>query len=221
MTVRRRCRLGHKLTQLLLLASIGNKPRLDGFINHLLSIATDKSERSDRSAQKAAIFLLMRTVQTWASQPGLPTAFLTEAALLNKESKKQVKVNGNVLTSGTAVGSGSGSVAGGQVVPGYETVAYERIVPAMFQTILDPEFKAKDGQASLVIHEVGNLLRELIAARGKEAVEYLESRLLPSTGCPSAAAQELLVHMRSETVKDFKKFFADFMKEWKAGLGSA
>jgi len=71
-----------------------------------------------------------------------------------------------------------------------------------------------------VIHEVGNLLREVIAARGKEAVDYLGTRLLPSTGCPPAATQELLVHMRSETVKDFKKFFADFMKEWKAGLGS-
>lgn len=51
-------------------------------------------------------------------------------------------------------------------------------------------------------------------------MDYLESRLLPSTGCPQAAAQELLNHMRSETVKDFKKFFADFMKEWKAGIGS-
>lgn len=127
----------------------GNKPRLDGFINHLLSIATDKSERSDRSSQKAAIFLLMRTIQTWAAAPGLPTAFLTEAALLNKENKKSTKVNSNVLTSGSTSASGTS----GQVVPGYETVMYERIVPAMFQTILDPEFKAKDGQASLVSRE--------------------------------------------------------------------
>jgi len=151
----------HQIDSELILTTVidmaGNKPRLDGFINHLLSIATDKSERSDRSAQKAAIFLLMRTIQTWAAQPGLPTAFLTEAALLNRESKKQTKVNGTVVTSGP---TGSTTTTG-QVVPGYETVAYERILPAMFQTILDPEFKAKDGQAGLVSRPASGDSREI------------------------------------------------------------
>jgi len=205
---------------------------LDTFINHLLAMATEKPDRSDRSSQKTAIFLLMRTIQSWAAVPSIPTAFLTEAALYNKESKKLVKVNGNAT-------NGNGVPGTAQVLPGYETVAYERMIPAMFQTILDPEFKSKDGQASLVstttrpslrdhtlticvlfhqvVHEIANLLRELIAARGKEAVDFLENRFLPSTGCPPAATESLLTRVRSDTVKDFKKFFSDFVKEWKAG----
>jgi exportin-T len=65
---------------------------------------------------------------------------------------------------------------------------------------------------------VANLLREVIAVRGQEAVDFLENRFLPSTGCPPAAIVQLLTRVRSETIKDFKKFFTDFVKEWKAGM---
>jgi hypothetical protein len=52
-----------------------------------------------------------------------------------------------------------------------------------------------------------------------EAVEFLQNTYLPTIGCPPAAIQELILHIRSDTVKDFKKWFGEFMKEWKAGLG--
>jgi hypothetical protein len=97
----------------------------------------------------------MRTIQSWAALPSIPTAFLTEAALFNKESKKLVKVNGNAT-------NGNGVPGTAQVLPGYETVAYERMLPAMFQTILDPEFKSKDGQASLVSISTRVGLRDLM-----------------------------------------------------------
>jgi len=97
----------------------------------------------------------MRTIQSWAALPSIPTAFLTEAALFNKESKKLVKVNGNAK-------NGNGVPGTAQVLPGYETVAYERMLPAMFQTILDPEFKSKDGQASLVSFSTRAELRYVI-----------------------------------------------------------
>jgi hypothetical protein len=116
---------------------------LDGLINHLISVGADSADRSDRSTQKAAFFVLMRSLQSWSFLADSPTAFLTEGALLNKESKKQVKVTGNPTNAASAVGTT-------QYLPGYEAIIYERIVPAGFQTILDPEFQAKDGQASLV-----------------------------------------------------------------------
>lgn len=229
-----------------------NKPRLDTFINHLLSITTDNNDRLDRSAQKAAIFILMRTVQNWSTLQGVPTAFLTEGALYNKESKKNVKLTSPVIIGGASGANGTtpngtnASPGDRETVQGYERVAYERMVPAMFQTILDGDFKIKDGQASLVsvaclvlcytcsfpfslltrrpqvVYEIANFLRELVAARGAESIDFFEnSGYFGSIGCPPAATAELLNHVRSDTVKDFKKFFGDFMKEWKAGLGAA
>lgn len=189
-----------------------NKPRLDGFISHLLALATDSSDRGDRTAQKSAVFILTKTIQVWAGIPGHPTAFLTEAALLNKETKKQVKIT-------EASTNGHSTIVVPQLLPGYETVVYERVIPAMFSILLDARFKLKDGQSSLVVYEIANMLRELIASRGAEAVDFLTTQYLPSIGCPPAAIMGLSLSVRSEPVKEFKKYFMDFMRDWKTGLG--
>lgn len=121
----------------------GNKPRLDTFVSFLLGMVADSSDRGDRSGQKAAVFLLTRSIQAWAAIPGVPTAFITEAAYQNKDGKKQLRGNG-------VVSDGATTPLSGQTLPGYEAVVYDQIVPTMFSTLMDAKFKIKDGQSALV-----------------------------------------------------------------------
>lgn len=63
------------------------------------------------------------------------------------------------------------------------------------------------------------MLRELIAVRGQDSVDFLETRFLPSIGCPQPAIAELMRRLRSEPVKELRKYFSDFMRDWKVTLG--
>jgi hypothetical protein len=142
-----------------------------------------------------------------------------------KDKKANGNSNGSTPTAENAT----------QVLPGYQQTVYDRLVPEIFGMIMSPDFNSKDGQSQLVswlgkefkskahdicqvLHEVSSLLREIMIARGQEGIDFLLT-FLTSKQCPLPAAQELVRRMRSEILRDFRRTFSDFIKDWKVALG--
>ncbi|CAE6425668.1 unnamed protein product [Rhizoctonia solani] len=101
------------------------------------------------------------------------------------------------------------------VVPGYQTFIYERLVPLAFGIPASPSFNIKDGQslsASLATMEIGVLLKQIYQARGQEAIKYLAKVYLPSTNWPPNLATEFVTKLAELDPKQFRKYFADFVR---------
>ncbi len=122
---------------------------MDLFVRSIVNIATTGR---DRSVQKQAFGFLERTIALWATDPELGPAspFLTEIAAKNggmpgngdKKSFSGGSSNGSITPTGGAAGT--------QVVPGYQTMVYDIVLPAGFNLIMNKSFRLKDGQSGMV-----------------------------------------------------------------------
>ncbi|KAJ9119660.1 hypothetical protein QFC22_003370 [Naganishia vaughanmartiniae] len=193
-----------------------NKPRFESFISSLVALGTTMTDRTDRTAQRGALQVIRLTVSAWATDPAVvhgPSMFLTDIASKEAYGKDKLKANGQ-----NSNGSTPSVEINTQVLPGYQQTVYDRLVPEVFNMVMSPEFNTKDGQSQLILHEVSNLLRDILMARGQEGIDFLLT-FLTSKQCPLPAAQELVRRMRSEILRDFRKTFSDFIKDWKAAYG--
>jgi exportin-T len=208
-----------------------NKPRFETFISSLIALAVTTTDRTDRTAQRGALQVIRLTISAWGSDPAVvhgPTMFLTDVAAKEANGKDK-KANGN------SNGSTPTAENATQILPGYQQTVYDRLVPEIFGMIMSPDLNSKDGQSQLVswlgkefkskahdicqvLHEVSSLLREIMIARGQEGIDFLLT-FLTSKQCPLPAAQELVRRMRSEILRDFRRTFSDFIKDWKVALG--
>jgi exportin-T len=194
------------------------------------------TDRTDRTAQRGALQVIRLTVSAWATDPAVahgPSMFLTDIASKEAYGKDKLKANGQNSNGSTPSVENST-----QILPGYQQTVYDRLVPEIFNMVMSPDFNTKDGQCQLVsqsqpinssytanrrfalqiLHEVSNLLRDILMARGQEGIDFLLT-FLTSKQCPLPAAQELVRRMRSEILRDFRKTFSDFIKDWKAAYG--
>ncbi|GHJ86694.1 hypothetical protein NliqN6_3096 [Naganishia liquefaciens] len=197
-----------------ILLSPVNKPRFETFISSLIALAVTTTDRTDRTAQRGALQVIRLTVSAWASDPAVvhgPTTFLTDVAAKEANGKEK-KANGG------SNGSTPAAENSAQILPGYQQTIYDRLVPEIFVMIMSPDFNSKDGQSQLVLHEISSLLREIMMARGQEGIDAILT-FLTSKQCPLPAAQELVRRMRSEILRDFRRTFSDFIRDWKAALG--
>ncbi|KAJ9110463.1 hypothetical protein QFC19_001589 [Naganishia cerealis] len=166
--------------------------------------------------QRGALQVIRLTVTSWASDPAVvhgPSMFLTDVASKEAYGKDKLKASGQ-----NSNGSTPSIENASQVLPGYQQTVYERLVPEVFGMVMSPDFNTKDGQCQLILHEVSSLLRDILIARGQEGIDFLLT-FLASKQCPLPAAQELVRRMRSEILRDFRKTFSDFIKDWKAAYG--
>jgi exportin-T len=60
--------------------------------------------------------------------------------------------------------------------------------------------------------EIGALLRQIYQARGQEAIKFLAEVYLPSKNWPPALATEFVTKLTQLDVKQFRKYFADFVR---------
>lgn len=60
--------------------------------------------------------------------------------------------------------------------------------------------------------EIGVLLRQIYQARGQEAIKYLAEVYLPSKNWPPALAAEFATKLTELDAKQFRKYFADFVR---------
>ncbi|CEL55488.1 Exportin-T OS=Laccaria bicolor (strain S238N-H82 / ATCC MYA-4686) GN=LOS1 PE=3 SV=1 [Rhizoctonia solani AG-1 IB] len=97
-------------------------------------------------------------------------------------------------------------------VPGYQTFIYERLVPLAFGIPASPSFNIKDGQSLSATMEIGVLLKQIYQARGQEATRYLAEVYLPSKNWPPNLAAEFVTKLSELDSKQFRKYFADFVR---------
>ncbi|CAE6431846.1 unnamed protein product [Rhizoctonia solani] len=97
-------------------------------------------------------------------------------------------------------------------VPGYQTFVYERLVPIAFGIPASPSFNIKDGQSLSATMEIGVLLKQIYQARGQEAIQYLVEVYLPSKNWPPNLAAEFVTKLAELDLKQFRKYFADFVR---------
>ncbi len=122
----------------------GNKPQFESFINSLLTLATDES---DRVTQRTSMSLIARTLIIWATNPAvaaLPNAGVYANADAAANSTRQLTKRANGEKGGV-----NGAVEE-QGLPGYERMIYDRIAPTLFQAVMSREMKMRDGQSQLV-----------------------------------------------------------------------
>ncbi|KAH8831825.1 armadillo-type protein [Flagelloscypha sp. PMI_526] len=104
------------------------------------------------------------------------------------------------------------AVEGGQELPGFDRVIYERIVPTAFSVPNSPDLNIKDGGVMTVLHEIANIFNSLYKARGDEAIQFFLTVYLPSQNWPQEAAVQFTNNLRDLDVKSFRKYFAEFVR---------
>ena len=70
-----------------------------------------------------------------------------------------------------------------------------------------------------VLHELSMVLRNTVAARGQEAVDYMLNDLLPKLQCPPDVAEQLVGSLRTQQSRVFRKTFLDFIKALRGETG--
>ncbi|KAK7050996.1 pre-tRNA nuclear export protein [Paramarasmius palmivorus] len=160
-----------------------NNPSFDSLMETMRILSEDVS---DPPNQKAAFTFLSRCVSAWAGtqQPAQPTP--------NGNS------NHNPLND---VG-----------IPGFERYVYERLVPAAFSVPAVPNLNLKDGQVTVVLHEIANFLQAICKTRGPEAYNYFLTVFLPSQGWPPDTAMEFTTKLKDLDPRSFRKYFTDFVR---------
>ncbi|KIY72334.1 ARM repeat-containing protein [Cylindrobasidium torrendii FP15055 ss-10] len=101
-------------------------------------------------------------------------------------------------------------------LPGFEQFIYERIVPAAFRVPAAPGLNVKDGQVTVVLHELANFLHNLGRTRGAEAYEYFLNVFLPAQNWPPEMATDFTSKLRELDAKGFRKYFTDFVRSTRA-----
>ncbi len=157
---------------------------------------------SDTQSQRAAFAFLSKSVTVWG-QP-------SDAA------------NGEV-------------VPGSQGVPGFECFVYENVVPTSFAVLSLPDLNIKDGQVIVVrvtalllllrsltsvfqvLQEIAGLLQTIGKVRGEEAYKFFVSVYLPAQNWPAETALEFTTRMRDLDSRQFRKYFADFVRASRSG----
>ncbi|KAF8604237.1 KapM protein [Ceratobasidium sp. AG-I] len=160
-----------------------NKDQLPGLVQ---SIATVAEDMSDPASAKLALSFLGRSTVAFAQAPDAPGA--------------QPKPNTPAVPVQV------------DVVPGYQSFIYERLVPLAFDIPASPSFNIKDGQVLTATMEIGGLLRHIYLARGQEAINYLAEVYLPSKSCPPALITEFVGKLAELDVKQFRRYFAEFVR---------
>lgn len=167
----------------------------------MLQLAGDGS---DTQSQKAAFAFLSKSVSVWGQPPSDAT-------------------NGEV-------------VPGSQGVPGFERFVYENVVPTAFAVLSLPDLNIKDGQVLVVsvirfsscpvnstplllqvLQEIAGLLQTIGKVRGQEAYKFFVSVYLPAQNWPAETALEFTTRMRDLDSKQFRKYFADFVRASRSG----
>lgn len=181
-----------------------NKPEFENVLQSLLTMAEDNS---DAMSQRLAFTFFAKSVIAWgtsAKTVSEPSVFAESA--MSAQSQK--------VAAGLAAPSNQHAVPkderAAQALPGYESFIYQRLIPTCFSVPADSKFNVKTGTP--VLYEIAVVLRNMVQARGQEGIEYLLQDMLPKLGCPPDMAQQLVERLRTQTSKDFRKTFADFIK---------
>ncbi|WWD20310.1 exportin-T [Kwoniella shandongensis] len=181
-----------------------NKPEFENVLTTLLNLTQDYS---DAGSQRLAFGFFARSVIAWGTSPeaaARPSVFAESA--MSAQSKS--------VANGTAQPTNQHLVAkedrAKQALPGYENFVYQRLLPAAFEVPSRREFNFRGGQ--MVMFDAAILVRNTVQARGQEALDFLLNDLMPKLNCPPDIAAQFVNGLRTQTSKDFRKTFSEFIK---------
>ncbi|KAL0575167.1 pre-tRNA nuclear export protein, partial [Marasmius crinis-equi] len=159
-----------------------NNSSFDSLMETMRILAEDTT---DPPNEKAAFTFLSRCVTAWAQPtPPAPTS------------------NGNT----------NHNPLNDMALPGYERYIYERFVPSAFRVPSTPSLNLKDGQVTVVLHEIANFLQTVCKTRGDEAYNWFLTVFLPSQNWPPEAAMEFTTKLKELDSRSFRKYFTDFVR---------
>ncbi|KAJ3865292.1 armadillo-type protein [Lentinula novae-zelandiae] len=164
-----------------------NNSSFDSLMETMRILAEDTS---DPPNQRAAFNLLSRCVAVWAQPNPTPPA---------------------------ANGNSNHNPLNDMGIPGFERFIYERLVPTAFGVPSLANLNLKDGQVTVVLHEIANFLQTVSKTRGSEADNYLLNVYLPAQNWPQNAAIDMTTKMRELDPKGFRKYFTDFVRSTRTG----
>ncbi|KAF9036225.1 armadillo-type protein [Panaeolus papilionaceus] len=98
------------------------------------------------------------------------------------------------------------------ILPGFEGVIYERLLPAAFRIPSHPNFNIKDGQVLVALGEVATFLQTIGTCKGQPFYDYLLNVFFPSQNWPTTTAIEFTTKLRGEDQKNFRKYFTDLIR---------
>ncbi|WWC73701.1 exportin-T [Kwoniella pini CBS 10737] len=181
-----------------------NKPEFENLLTTLLTLAQDCS---DPGSQRFAFGFFARSVIAWGTSPeaaARPPVF-AETAMSNLSK---------AVANGNAAATNQHAIAkedrAKQALPGYENFIYQRLLPACFEVPAQKDFKIRS--STLTLHEMAGLVRSTAQARGQEAIDYMNTDLLPRLGCPPNIANEFINKLKTQQARDFRKTFIEFVK---------
>ncbi|KAF9267725.1 ARM repeat-containing protein [Marasmius fiardii PR-910] len=143
-------------------------------------------DTSDLPNQKAAFTFLTRCVTVWARpQQATPAS--------NGNS------NHNPLND--------------MALPGFERYIYESLIPTAFRVPSNPALNLKDGQVTVVLHEIATFLQTVCITRGPdESYNWFLNVFLPSQNWPLDAAMEFVTKLKELDSRSFRKYFTEFVR---------
>ncbi|KAF8183925.1 armadillo-type protein [Pholiota molesta] len=116
----------------------------------------------------------------------------------------------------TTTGAPAQNGAATESLPGFERFIYERLIPTAFRVPSMPNFNLKDGQITVVLQEIANLLQTICKTRGAESYTFFLNVFLPSQNWPPEMALDFTTKLRDLEGKNFRKYFTDLIRSSRA-----
>ncbi|KAL1311708.1 hypothetical protein AAFC00_001810 [Neodothiora populina] len=103
--------------------------------------------------------------------------------------------------------------ASAPTVPGFDAFMIQRFSPLSWSILSSPTFNSKDAQARNVLGEAATLQWTILRKTGAEYERYLRETEMRGMGFPDNVLDEYLMHLQTQEVREFKKFFVSFVQQ--------
>lgn len=125
-------------------------------------------------------------------------------------------VNFTTIFGNDAVNDSKDKYAAGLSIEGISTFLLENLVKLSFEIPFQNEkFDIKDAQYRFVADELAMILTSLFQVKQQELVQYLRGIYFPRIQLPTNVGDDLLQNLASLQVKEFKKYFVQFVMQFK------
>lgn len=188
--------------------------------------------REKSSLKKAYIGLLIHLTQnnissllvTETNKSNLPVILeflLREANDLNdlqvaKLALNALSVFANIFGNDT-VNDPKDKYNTGLRIEGISSFLLENLVKSSFQIpFQNGKFDIKDAQYRFIADEIANILKTLFTIKNQELVTYLREVYFPQIQLPTNVGDDLIQNLINLDIKDFKKYFVNFILQLKS-----
>ncbi|CAO1623604.1 unnamed protein product [Parajaminaea phylloscopi] len=181
------------------LLSERNRGQMESVLQSIIYYA----ENGEPGVQRTAFSVLSRLITLWGTSSQVADA--------------QGATNTDKNADGSSSSKGPNSV-NSPGLPGFETFIYETIVPLTFTVPAKPTFEFSDAQSQMVLTEIAQLLKTVLAKRGaQETGGWLLEVYFPRIQCPQEMATDFWNNLQHLDAKKWKAYFQSFIQSSRGG----